>query len=118
MKKSIKPQKEVNGKTHEEVDKIPEEVNGKTPEEVDKIPEEVNGKILEEIDKTPEEVDEVPEETQVPNDYEISINYVINGTILNRNKTHVDEIFAFAIASDVIDEEDNVPKKAWKSVDT
>ena len=35
---------------------------------------------------------------------------MINGTILNRNKTHVDEIFAFAIASDVINEEDNVPK--------
>ena len=62
------------------------------------------------VGPTPEEVDEVPEETQVPNDYEISINYVINGTILNRNKTHVDEIFAFAMASDVINEEDNVPK--------
>ena len=87
-----------------------EEVDDKNPEEVNKIPEEINGRTHEEVDKTQEDVNEVPKETQVPNDYEISINYVINGTILNRNKTHVDEIFEFAIASDVINEEDNVPK--------
>ena len=54
---------------------------GITPEEVDKIPEEIGSRIPEEIDKTPEEIDEVPEETQVPSDYEISINYVQNGKI-------------------------------------
>ena len=83
---------------------------GITPEEVDKIPEEIGSRIPEEIDKTPEEIDEVPEETQVPSDYEISINYVQNGKICNRNETRVDEILAYAIAIDVLNKEDYVPK--------
>jgi hypothetical protein len=86
---------------------------GVTPAEViDKIPEEIISKIPEEIgSRTPEEVaDKVPEETQTLNDYEISINYVQNGTIWNRNETHVDEIFAYVIAIEVINEEDYVPK--------
>jgi hypothetical protein len=76
---------------------------------VDVTPAEVIDKILEEIgSRTPEEVvDKVPEETQAPNDYEISINYVHNGIIWNRR---VDEIFAYAIAIEVINEEDYVPK--------
>jgi ribosome-binding protein aMBF1 (putative translation factor) len=57
---------------------------GVTPAKVtDKIPEEIVSKILEEIgSRTPKEVvDKVSEETQAPNDYEISINYVQNGII-------------------------------------
>ena len=86
---------------------------GVTPAKVtDKIPEEIVSKIPEEIgSRTPEEVvDKVPEETQAPNDYEISINYVQNGIIWNRNETRVDEIFAYAIAIEVINEKDYVPK--------
>jgi hypothetical protein len=61
-------------------------VVGVTPAEViDKIPEEIVSKIPEEIgSRTPEEiVDKVLEETQAPNDYEISINYVQNSIIWN-----------------------------------
>jgi hypothetical protein len=78
----------------------------------DKISEEIVSKIPEEIEsRTPEEVvDIVLEETQTPNDYEISINYVQNGIIWNRNETRVDDIFAYAIAIEVINEEDYVPK--------
>jgi hypothetical protein len=86
---------------------------GVTPAKVtDKIPEEIVSKIPEEIgSRTPEEVvDKVPEETQAPNDYEISINYVHNGIIWNRNETRGDEIFAYAIAIEVINEEDYVSK--------
>ncbi|KAJ0567534.1 putative RNA-directed DNA polymerase [Helianthus annuus] len=57
----------------------------------------------------PEE-NEVSEETPVPNENEISINYVQDSTMWNRNKTHVDDIFAYAIATDVINENDYVPK--------
>jgi hypothetical protein len=79
-------------------------VVGVTPVEViDKIPEEIGSKTPEEV------VDKVPEETQAPNDYEISINYVQNGIIWDRNKIRVDEIFAYAIAI-VINEKDYVPK--------
>jgi hypothetical protein len=76
-----------------------------TPAEVtDKIPEEIGS-------RTPEEViDKVPEKTQVPNDYEISINYVQNGIMWNRNETHVDENFAYVITIEVINEEDYVSK--------
>jgi hypothetical protein len=86
---------------------------GVTPAKVtDKIPEEIVSKIPEEIEsRTPEEVvDKVPEETQTPNDYEISINYVQNGIIWNRNEICVDEIFAYAIAIEVINEENYVSK--------
>jgi hypothetical protein len=86
---------------------------GVTPTEVtDKISVEIVSKIPEEIgSRTPEEVvDKVSEETQAPNDYEISINYVHNDIIWNQNETHVDEIFAYAIAIEMINEEDYVPK--------
>jgi hypothetical protein len=86
---------------------------GVTPAEVtDKIPEEIVSKIPEEIgSRTPEEVvDKVQEETQAPNDYEISINYVHNGIIWNRNEIRVDEIFAYAIAIEVINEKYYVSK--------
>ena len=49
--------------------------------------------------------DSVPEEPQVPeiveND-EISINYVMNHKIWNRNKVNIDEVFAYNVAKDVI----------------
>jgi hypothetical protein len=49
---------------------------------VDTVSEEVTDKIPEEIgSRIPEEIDEVPKETQVPNDYEMSIYYVHNGKI-------------------------------------
>jgi hypothetical protein len=48
--------------------------------------------------------------TQAPNDYEISINYVQNGIIWNRNKICVDNFFAYSIAIEVINEENYVPK--------
>jgi hypothetical protein len=86
---------------------------GVTPTEVtDKIPEEIVSKIPEEIrSRTPKEVvDKVLEETQALNDYEISINYVHNGIIWNRNETCVDKFFAYDIVIEVINEECYVPK--------
>ncbi|KAJ0694724.1 putative RNA-directed DNA polymerase [Helianthus annuus] len=56
------------------------------------------------------EENEVSEETPVPNENEISINYVQDSTMWNQNKTRVDDIFAYAIATDVINENDYVPK--------
>jgi hypothetical protein len=78
---------------------------GVTPAEViDKIPEEIGSRNPEEV------VDKVSEKTQAPNDYEISINFVQNGIIWNRNKIRIDEIFAYAIEIEVINEEDYVSK--------
>jgi hypothetical protein len=78
---------------------------GVTPAKVtDKIPEEIGSRTPKEV------VDKVPEETQAPNDYEISINYGQNGIIWNQNETRVDEIFAYTIAIELINEEDYVPK--------
>ena len=52
----------------------------------------------------------VPEEPQVPeiveND-EISINYVMNHKIWNRNKVNIDEVFAYNVAKDVISDNDD-----------
>ena len=54
--------------------------------------------------------DSVPEEPQVPaiveND-EISINYVMNHIIWNRNKVNIDEAFAYNVAKDVISDNEN-----------
>ncbi|KAJ0897438.1 putative RNA-directed DNA polymerase [Helianthus annuus] len=63
----------------------------------------------------PEE-NEVSEETPVPNENEISISYVQDSTMWNRNKTRVDDIFAYAIATDVINENDYVPKTLEGSI--
>ncbi|XP_076906331.1 putative mitochondrial protein AtMg00820 [Bidens hawaiensis] len=57
----------------------------------------------------PEE-NEISEETPIPNEDEISINYVQDSTMWNRNETHVDDVFAYAIATDVINENDYIPK--------
>jgi hypothetical protein len=91
-------------------------VNVTLAEVTDKISKEIVSKISEEIEsRTPEEVvDKVPKETQTSNDYEISINYVHNGIIWNRNETRVDEIFAYVIAIEVINEEDYVSKTSEK----
>jgi len=41
---------------------------------------------------------------------EISINYVMNNKIWNRNKVNIDEVFAYNVAKDVIsDNEDKKP---------
>ena len=50
------------------------------------------------------------EEIQVPDNEEISTNYVMSGIKWNRNKIDVDEIFACNVAVDVMDEnEDQEP---------
>ena len=67
------------------------------------VPEEIESKI-------PEEINKVPEETEIPNESEISINYVQDCTIWNRTETRVDENFTYAIAIDILNEEDYVPK--------
>ncbi|KAJ0575449.1 putative RNA-directed DNA polymerase [Helianthus annuus] len=69
--------------------------------------EEVN--VPEETNIIPEE-NENPEDALVPNENEISINYVQNSTIWNRNETRVNDIFAYAIATDVINDNDYIPK--------
>ncbi|GKA12979.1 retrovirus-related pol polyprotein from transposon TNT 1-94 [Tanacetum coccineum] len=67
-----------------------------------KVQEVVINKIPKEINNNTEYVDKSLEDDHVPNEYEISINFVQNGTTWNRNKTRVDEIFAYAIASEII----------------
>ncbi|KAD5960846.1 hypothetical protein E3N88_12318 [Mikania micrantha] len=57
----------------------------------------------------PEE-NENQEKTLVQNENEISINYVHSSKTWNRNKTCIDEIFAYAIAIDVLNENDYIPK--------
>jgi len=58
--------------------------------------------------------DSVPEEPQVPeiveND-EISINYVMNHKIWNRNKVNIDEVFAYNVAKDVISDNDEQKRR-------
>ncbi|KAI3716045.1 hypothetical protein L6452_23090 [Arctium lappa] len=70
-----------------------------------------------EVRETPEDSPEetldmmVPEEPQVPENEEISINYIMSRKVWNRNKTDVDDIFAYNIALNVIEnEEDQEPK--------
>nr|KYP43092.1 Retrovirus-related Pol polyprotein from transposon TNT 1-94 [Cajanus cajan] len=56
----------------------------------------------------------VPEETQVPEiieNEEISINYVMNGIRWNRNNVNIDDVFAYNIAlNEINDIEDQEPK--------
>lgn len=57
----------------------------------------------------------IPKETQVPENEEISINYVMSGITWNRDKIDVDEIFACNVALDVMkNEEDHEPKSIEK----
>ncbi|GJR34699.1 hypothetical protein Tco_1210383 [Tanacetum coccineum] len=63
-----------------------------------KVQEVVINKIPEEINNNTENVEKSLENDHVPNEYEISINFVQNGTTWNRNETLVDEIFAYAIS--------------------
>ncbi|GJU28890.1 retrovirus-related pol polyprotein from transposon TNT 1-94 [Tanacetum coccineum] len=65
-----------------------------------KVQEVVINKIPNEINNNTEYVDKSLEDVHIPSEYEISINFVQNGTTWNRNETRVDEIFAYAIASD------------------
>ena len=49
--------------------------------------------------------DSVLEEPQVPEiveNYEISINYVMNHKIWNRNKVNIDKVFAYNVAKEMI----------------
>ena len=56
----------------------------------------------------------IPEEIQVPetcDNQEISINYVITGQRWNRNKIDIDDIFAYNVALNIVnDNEDLEPK--------
>lgn len=53
----------------------------------------------------------IPEESQVPDNEEISINYVMTGKRWNRNEIDVDDIFAYHIACNIVkDDEDHEPK--------
>ncbi|KAJ9542696.1 hypothetical protein OSB04_029202 [Centaurea solstitialis] len=53
----------------------------------------------------------VPEEPQVPENEEISINYNMSRKVWNRDKTDVDDTFAYNVALNVIEnEEDQEPK--------
>ncbi|KAJ9548209.1 hypothetical protein OSB04_020752 [Centaurea solstitialis] len=74
-----------------------------------------NGHI--EVNETPRESPEetldmlVPEEPQVPENEEISINYNMSRKVWNRDKTDVDDTFAYNVALNVMDnEEDQEPK--------
>ena len=75
-----------------------------------KVQEVVINKIPEEINNNTGNVKKSLENGHVPNEHEISINFVQNGTTWNRNETCVDEIFAYAIASEIINDEVSVPK--------
>ncbi|KAJ9535920.1 hypothetical protein OSB04_un000919 [Centaurea solstitialis] len=74
-----------------------------------------NGHI--EVNETPRESPEetldmlVPEEPQVPENEEISINYNMSRKVWNRDKTDVDDTFAYNVALNVMEnEEDQEPK--------
>ena len=75
-----------------------------------KVQEVVINKIPEEINNNTKNVEKSLENGHVHNEYEISINFVQNGTTWNRNETCVDEIFAYAIASEIINDKFYVPK--------
>jgi len=54
--------------------------------------------------------DLVTEEPQVPEiveNYEISINYVMNHVIWNRNKVNIDKVSAYNVAMDVISDKED-----------
>ncbi|KAI3706684.1 hypothetical protein L6452_24599 [Arctium lappa] len=73
--------------------------------------------VREMAEESPEETLDmmVPEEPQVPENEEISINYIMSRKVWNRNKTDVDDIFAYNIALNVIEnEEDQEPKSVNK----
>jgi hypothetical protein len=60
-------------------------------------------------EESPEELP--PEEEQVPENNEISINYVSSGKILDRNKIVVNNIFSFKVAIDIIRSNDDIEPK-------
>jgi hypothetical protein len=57
-------------------------------------------------DESPKEL--APEEEQVPENNETSINYISTGEILDRNKIVVDNIFSFKIAFDITRSNDDI----------
>ncbi|KAK1431618.1 hypothetical protein QVD17_08102 [Tagetes erecta] len=53
----------------------------------------------------------VPDEPQVPENEEISINYIMSRKVWNRNEIDVDEIFSYNVAQEVMENnEDQEPK--------
>jgi hypothetical protein len=60
-------------------------------------------------EKSPEELP--PEEEHIPENNEISINYVSTGEILDRNKIVVDNIFSFKVAIDITRSNDDIEPK-------
>ena len=68
--------------------------------------------------KTPDE--SVSKENKVPKidgNEEISINYVITGERWNRNEIIVDDIFAYHVAQNVANENEDLDQCLWKNVD-
>ena len=69
--------------------------------------------------KTPEDVQNkelVFEEAQIPENFEISINYVHNREKWDRNKVIINNIFAFQMALDIIRNDENPKPQMWKNV--
>jgi hypothetical protein len=62
-----------------------------------------------------------PEEEQVPENNEISINYISIGEILDRNKIVVDNIFSFKVAFEITRSNDDIEpqsvKECWRRND-
>lgn len=60
----------------------------------------------------------VQDEPRVPENEEISINYVMSRKIWNRNEIDVDDIFAYNVALEIMEnDEDHEPKSVaeWKN---
>jgi len=55
-----------------------------------------------------------PEEEQVPENNEISINYISTGEILDRNKIVVNNIFSFKVAFDITRSNDDIEPQSVK----
>jgi hypothetical protein len=105
--------KDKNPRKKREHDKkvgITEVIN--TSEEINSSENNIDDKRVEDMNEqiTPVEV-QVPDNVENIENNEISINYVSTGKRWNRNKTIIDKKFAYAIAIDIINEnEDQEPK--------
>ena len=75
-----------------------------------------NGQIEDNFERSLEETldmtnDTIPEEIQVPENEEISTNYVMSGITWNQNEIDVNDVFAYNVALDVMNaREDQEPK--------
>ena len=59
------------------------------------------------ITKIQEEIPEVQKELSAPQNEEISINYVTTGKTWNRNEVNVDDIFAYNVAIEIMEENED-----------